>query len=490
MGAWGPWRPDTLGPNGFCSTADGVLPITMGDGRGSQAISYGPFPGLVQANGAEALSAECRGGAWLVKQAGTYELYFSTSTTIEKMGADYTLSDVETGRTVTSGDDVCFLHFGSYLLNTDTTDGFKAYNVETPAGNNAVSGAPAARYIFECNHVIFALDCAANNRRMESSAIGDHTNWTTQGADGLTFISGGALICGCDLENGQGLIFQERAMSLIQFPGSSGSLYDIRTVSDGRGSVGARSMVAFDGMVFYLASDGFYKFDTTNGNIPIGAEKVNRWFLAQIDNSRLNEVQGALDPLNKVVLWRFPSSSNSSTSIFDRIIGYDWQLNEWFTLTVDTGWLARFATPGYTLEDMDALGTLDGMTQIPLDSRFLRGGEPLMMALNSALKYATFAGTNMAATLVGSASMQDQRRLINEITPMTDDASVSVYLGVQEKQSDSVTWKGAYSPSSRTGRVMTRASGRIITPKHTHAAGNTWTYDNGFEYPKSANMGV
>ncbi len=43
------------------------------------------------------------------------------------MDATYQWTDIETGRTVTGGDDVSFLHFGSYLLNTDTTDGFKAY---------------------------------------------------------------------------------------------------------------------------------------------------------------------------------------------------------------------------------------------------------------------------------------------------------------------------------------------------------------------------
>lgn len=490
MRPWGPWRPDAMGPQGFCTIADGVLPGTMGDGGGGQIISYGPFPSLVQATGAEALSGECRGAVWLVKFDGTYELYFATATTIEKMSGGFTLSDVETGRTITSGDDVSFLPFGAYLLNSDTTSGFKAYNFETPGTNDAVADAPAARFLFSCNNSIFALDCDGNNRRMESTAPGDHTNWTTQGADGKTFEDGGALICGCDLKNGQGLIWQERAMRLIQFGGAgSVALYSIVKLADGRGSVGQRSMVSFDGMAFYLASDGFYKYDGTNGNQAIGAEKVNRWFLSQVDSARLGEVQAAIDPLNKIVLWRFPSTSNSSTSVFDRVIGYDWQLNEWFTLTVDTCWLARFATPGYTLEDMDAFGTLDGMPQIPLDDRFWRGGEPKLIALDSSLKYATFSGTAMAMTVQASPVMQDQRALVNEATSISDDADVAMTIGVQERLSDAVTWKGPYAPSTRSGRTKTRASGRLLTFKSTHAAGATWTYDNGVDYAKQAMMG-
>src|SRR6478736_180586 len=160
MQSWGAWRPDSPGPNGgFAATADSVLPITMGDGRGQQAIAYGPFPQLVTPSGATALSGAPRGNISLTLDDGTYAVYFATSSTIEQLTSSYTFSAIDTGRSVTSGDDVSFAHFGSFLLNTDTTDGFKAYNVQTPAGNNTVSGAPTARFIFSCNNVVFALDC-------------------------------------------------------------------------------------------------------------------------------------------------------------------------------------------------------------------------------------------------------------------------------------------------------------------------------------------
>jgi hypothetical protein len=483
MQMWGPWRPDQSGPNtGFCQIADNVLPQSAGVGsNGGQKIGYGPFPGFVTTPGAGALSGAPRGSISLRLDDGTSQVYFATATTIEQLTSTYTFTSIETGRNVTASDDVIFLKFGSFLLNTDKTDGLKAYNVQTPAGNNAVSGAPTnVRYIFSCNNVVFALDCNNNNRRMQSSGIGDHTTWTTKGADGKTFEDGGALVCGVDLKNGNAVIFQETAIRVVTF-GAAGTsaLYSIAKAADARGSVGERSVVSFDGLVFYLATDGFYRFDLSNGNTPIGAEKVNRWFLANIDNSTLATVQGALDPLNKIVCWRFSSKANQSATTFDRMICYDWQLNEWFTLTVATTSLTRITTPGYTLDAMDSFGVLDSIV-IPLDDRFWQGGVPVYGGLDGSYMFATFTGAPMAATLQSNVINGPTSGLIRSATPISDSATSTLQLGVADQLSNAITWKTA-SSRSRAGNVSLRGRGFNIAFQENFAAGDDWTYANGID---------
>lgn len=488
---WGGWRPDVSGPNGgFCSIADNVLPGTMGDGSGGQIISYGPFPQLVTPGGAVALGAECRGACWLVKRDGTYENYFATAAKIRKLSAVYDWSDVETGRTLNDGDDVAMLHVGNVLLNSDPTNGMKAYDVETPAGNNAVSGAPAARILGLIQNVVFAGDCDGDNRLLRSTAVLDYANWATQGAMQVPLTDGGAIQAIGDLKNGVGYLLQTQGFKKIVFGAApDNAMYGVYKIADDRGSVGQRSVVSIDGVVWFLDSDGWWRYDEGGGLVPFGAEKFNRWFLEQVDNSRLNEVQATVDPKNKIMLARFPSTSNSSTSVFDRVVCYDWQLNEGFTLTVNTGWLSRLATPGYTLDDMDVFGNLDDMEQIPLDSRFWRGGQPILSGLDSDGKYATFSGSPMAATLQGAPQMQDQRRLVNEVTQVTNDSAAELSINALEKLGDADNWKGPFTRSTRSGRTKTRASGRILTPKSTHAAGNTWAYDNGIDFPKTIGMG-
>lgn len=490
---WGPFRPDVGGPNsGFAETADNVIPQAMGyqSSYGFQkGIGYGPTPQLVTTGGATALSGGApRGTISLTTQSGSNEVFTATATTIEQLQADFTWSSIETGRTVTSGDDVCFVHFGSFLLNTDKTDGVKAYNVETPAGNNAVSGAPLARFGFSCNNVVFWLDCDGNPLKMVSSGIGDHTTYTTLGANSKIFEDGGSLQCGVDLKNGNGLVFQSSAMRLIQFGNAaSPALYSITKAADGRGSVGERSVAAFDGMVFFLDQDGFWKFDLSGGNTPIGAEKVNRWFLSNINASNLPLVQAAVDPKRKVVMWRFPSLNSTSTVIFDRIIGYHWQLDEWFTATVNTTALARIATPGYVLDSMDPFGVLDSITTL-LDDRFWQGGAPLLSAIDSNFKFATFSGPPMAATLQSYTTNNPFNSLENEITPISDNSNSMISLGVQRKLDDNITWKDPRG-RTRSGKVKLRGSGMNISFQETHSAGDDWTFANGVDSPMLQQVG-
>lgn len=486
MISWGPFRPDVGGPNsGMAEIADGVLVQSAGSG-----VGYGPLPSLVAVAAAVALPGAPRGSISLRLFIGDQRVYFATATTIQELQADYSWTAISTGLTVTPDDDMSFCHFGSYLLNTNTTDGFKAYNLEVPAGNNAVAGAPTARYIFSCNNVIFALDCNGSNRRMQSSGIGDHTAWNRLGANGKTFEDGGALVWGADLKNGAAIIMQEDASRLVQFGGApGGALYTIAKIADGRGAIGERSCVSFDGMVFYLATDGFYKFTLAGGNEPIGAEKINSWFLNLVDQARLTEVQGSVDPLNKVVWFRFPTLADASPTVFEGLIGYDWQIGEWVTAPVFTAALARLATPGYNLGSAGAaFGTLAGAPAIPIGSRFWQGGQPVFAALDAGLKFATFSGTPIEATLRSCVMNSPLTSLIGWATPISDAPNSTLTLGTNDNLADPIVFN---SPESkvRNGATPQRIRGMNLQMEENIPAGDTWTYSNGVDHIKSAQGG-
>lgn len=296
---FGPFRPDTIGPNsGFAQTADGVQPK-----RGAGGLGYAPLPALTTPAGSEALATAPRGAITLQLEDGSWATFFATDTTIEQLAADFSLSSIDTGLAPPTGYDMSFLHFGQYLLNSNAVDGFQAYNVEAPAGNNAVSGAPAARFLYSSNNVVFALACGGVDKRMQSSAQGDHTNWTTQGADGKTYEDGGSLVAGGDLVQGASLQLQKESVRLVQFGNApSGALYSINRVSDAIGSAGARSVVFYNGTGYWLGSDKrWWAYSTGNGLVPIGAGKVDEWFGDQLDQAELANVQGAADPVAKKI---------------------------------------------------------------------------------------------------------------------------------------------------------------------------------------------
>jgi len=470
--AYGPWRPDVGGPNsGFAAYADGVLPQASATGLG-----YGPAASLVAASGAEALSGAPLGMISAIKNDGSYAVIAATSSTIELMDAAYQWSNIETGRTVPDGYDVSFAQFGKYIINTDITDGMKAYDVDAGGANSAISGAPAARQVFVCNNVVFACGTSSANRRLQSSAIGDHTNWVSAGADGVTFPDGGALVGGRDMKNGAAVIFQENAMRLIQFS-SGATLYTISKIADGRGAVSDRAIVAFDGMCFYVSSDGIYKYTIGGGNEPIGAEKVNRWLAATVASDDYQYIVAAVDPFQKVVWFRLSATL---------LLGYDWQLNEFFTATVATTWLSRIATPGVSIDSVS--DTIDSVA-LMIDSRVWSGGALLFGALDASYKFATFSGEALQATLQTCDIATDQSGMANWCTPDSDASDSSIYLGVSENRYTSLTWKDAVTKST-SGRAGVRGWGKVFAFKEVIPSGSQWTFANGMEGIEVAAGGV
>jgi hypothetical protein len=474
---WGEWRP-YAGPNsGFAEIAAGVIPQHAEGG-----IGYGPMPGLeVPVDGTPtALPAAPRGSLAVRLFDGSYKQYFATASNIYVMTSAYGWTSIDSGRTVTDGYDVSMAHFGSYLLNTDTTDGFKAYNVETPAGNNAVSGAPAAAYIFVCNNVIFALNCDGNNRRFKSSGIGDHTAWKTKGANGKTLEDGGALICGFDLKNGAGVMLQDDAVRGIQFGSGGGSLYSIYKIADGKGSVGARSAKAFDGTVYWLSTDGFYRMRAGGLPEPIGAERVDRWFFEQVATDELVNVQCAIDPYRKIVWWRVNNFS---------LLGFAWALNggagAWFTASVTTTALTSIATSGLLADDWDVVADDQ---DIVMDSRFFDGGQPVFAALNSDRIFATFTGAPTAHTLRTCVLTNPNTGIGNWITPRSSGEDLLYSVDTSDSLDETMTSSGL-TGKVRNGAVPLRFRGLNIRFTEFGSAGDDWSFSNGIDYPKRSQGG-
>lgn len=482
---FGPLAPDAgeMEP-GICLVADGVLP---------QRVGYGPAAGLNVAVGAGALASDPRGVVSVVKNDGTWQVYAFTATEAYSMGSDYTWTALTATLNVTAGDDVSAIHFGSYLLMTNTTDGLESYNVETPAGFSQIDAAGDPRFIFVCANMVFALDCldsAGNrdNRLIRNSDFNSFTNWTTGAADYQPLEDGGPLLFGADLKDGAALILQERAVRLIQFGNAGGgALYSLRKVADGLGSVGARSCVSYDGAVYWLATDGFRQFTFSGGIKTIGAGKIDEWFFNNVDQGALELVQGQVDPFSKMIWWRFKAQGASSDVIFDRMIGYSWQWDRWVTNSVQTTYLANLATPGVTLDSMDSYGVLDDI-DIPLDSRAFQGGQPLFGALDSTKKFGTFSAGNQAAVLTSSTTNSPISTLIGWATPVDDASAGTLELGVKDEPADSITWKTGVAKVS-SGRVPLRGRGKNIAFRRQITASATWTYARGVDHIDGAGGG-
>ena len=467
---YGAWRPDVGGPaSGYARVADGVLPQKVAGG----AIGYGPVPQLVTQTGAAALSGAPRGVISLQIPGGAWKVFAATSTTIEELQSDYSWSSVETGRTVPTGDNVSFCHFGSFLLNTDTTDGYKAYNIVTPAGNNAVSGAPSARKIFSADNYVIALDCNGNNQRMMTSDLGRYDVWTGGAADGKIYEDGGALTAGIDVGSHRALVMQESAIRLLEF-GSGPSTYSITKLSGTRGCLSDASLVGADGLAFWWDTTGPWMF-SSNGIEPIGQDKVNRWCEENIGASNYASLQGMLDPSRNVVAWRIDAS---------RFIVYNWTNREFSTFRANTSTLAYLATAAVTLGDLtDAISAYT----IPFGSRAFQGSAPVFGALDSANKFATFSGANMAVQIETDVLDSPTQDLITDAMPIDDCSAGTLTLGTASSPDQSLTWgTPAARETRRSGTTMQRGRGSQIGFRRLIPAGSQWASITGVDHINGA----
>lgn len=486
---YGPWEPDRgeVSP-GYTADAEGVIP---------HADGWGPMASLVVSGGADALPASPRGVYALTTDDGTWNVFAGTADSLYKMQNDYSFTQVDTGRAVTDGDDWSMTKFGAKLLYTNATDGMLAYDVEAGGAAVAIAAAKAPRQIFVCANQVVALDCLDNlgdrdNQLIRTSAFSDHTNWATNGADYQPLEDGGALVGGGAISETAAVIYQDRAIRLMDYGGApdagDGAYFALRLIASETGAIGVRSLAFADGRAFSIATDGFYMYTVSGGLVPIGSERINRWFLDTVDQSNLPLVQAALDPLRKIVWWRLKRAVDVSNTVSEIIIGYAWQLDRFVPpCLVQTSYLCKSATPGYTVDTADSLGLLDAI-DTPLDSRFWQGGQPLFAALDGSFKFGTFAGGAMAATIQSATINNPVTGLVGWGTPIDDSAGATLALGTKDTLGADLVW-GTAAAKNRGGAVPLRGRGMNIAFRRSFPLNDSWTYAKGIDHVKSSQGG-
>lgn len=484
---YGPLAPDA-GKNatGVCLIANGVIP---------KAEGYGPFPQAVTPGGAVALPDDPRGAITTIKRDGTTQVYFMTELTLQSLETDFTWTQIEASLSCTSGDDWSMEQFGDKLLYTNTTEGMRAYDIEAGGAAAAIAAAGDPREVFICANMVFGLDCKdaagdRDNRLIKNSDFNDHTDWTTGAADYQPLEEGGALIAGFNLKNNSAIIVQENSLRLLTFGNAGGgALYSLKEIATGRGAVGRKSCIAFDGVMYGLSTNGFFRFSLGGGLEWIGSGQIDEFFLAQVATLDLPKVQVSIEPSKKIVLWRYPTSGDASSTVTENVIGYSWEFNRWFTWSVNLAYLSRVATPGYTLSSWNtAYATLALSPDIPIGDRFWQGGGQILSALGNDLKYQAFSGTPMAVTITTSTGNSPITTKIGRATTIDDAATGTLELGVTDDLATDITWKTG-AAKSRAGSVPLRGRGMNVAFRRKIDAGTDWTFSKGVDHIQAAGGG-
>jgi hypothetical protein len=268
-------------------------------------------------------------------------------------------------------------------------------------------------------------------------------------------------------------------------------IFQFDEVEPNRGCASQGSVTNIGNSIFYLSDEGFYMFNG-NTSIPIGANKVDKYFWADIDQNYLYRITSVIDPINKIVFWSYPGTGSSSGTP-NKIIAYNWQVQKWALIDQEAEIICKSMTEGYTIETIDALiGNPDtgAYADVSVDSRQFSGGKFILSCFDSAHKLANFTGASKTATIeTAEAQLIDgMRALVSNVRPMYEgEATVDVSIGVRNTPNDSVTYSDTVSQNTE-GECNLFSDGRYHRAKLTtsgefsHLYGVEFTAERGGKY--------
>jgi hypothetical protein len=185
-------------------------------------------------------------------------------------------------------------------------------------------------------------------------------------------------------------VFQERSINRMTYVGSP-QIFQFDKVESARGALAPRGVLGVGSMIFFIADDGFY-MSIGGQSLPIGAGKVDKFFLNDLNSSYLHRVTTAAIPDDKVVIWSYPGSG-STDGTPNKCLLYNWESKKWCPAGFNHELIYRAQSIGVTLDGLDALGYTN-LDTVPfsLDSKVWMGGKLQLAAFDTSHKQAFLPG--------------------------------------------------------------------------------------------------
>jgi hypothetical protein len=351
-----------------------------------------------------------------------------------------------------------FTQFGNVIVAANGGNRLQGFNLNSSSTfQDLATDAPQSRYVTVVRDFVvsaYVNSATVYPNRVQWSALGDESSWansaTTQ-ADFQDIPDGGSVV---GITGGEfGLVLMDRSIHRMSYIGSP-LVFQFDNISRNLGCYEANSIIQYSGTTFFLSDDGFYACDGQQV-LPIGNEKVNRYFFSDVDEGLLHLMSSAVDPYRKLVIWAYASQSSATP---DKMLIYNFQTNKWTSGTITVDWIATSSTPSVLLEGLDTFGNLDTINT-SFDSRIWLGGKMQFAGLDGA-KIVTFSGANATAIIeTGDIEVPGTTSAITLAKPIVDNGSGSVALVSRRLLTESTVF-GSQTAADSENRVSIRGVGR------------------------------
>jgi hypothetical protein len=456
------WLPDQPGVVGALTNAQNVFP---------KAVGYGAFPEEEDYSLAadETLNSVTAG----IDSSGNTKVIAGGSTKLFLLDSSDLSLDNVSGATYNSTTRWKFVQFGDYLIAASGRDRLQYAELSsTISFQDLDASAPTARLITVVRDFVVAGNTNTAGNQVIWSGLNNPNTWANTAitqSDNQIIPDGGEVrgITGGEF----GLILLEKSIVRMSYVGSP-IIFQFDNIARNLGCYESNSVAQWQGVTYWLADDGFY---ACNGESieAIGAEKVNRFFFDTLQESVIETMSAAVDPLRALIIWGYPTIDNNY-----RLLTYHIPTKRWAYVDTDVNGISEMATPGITLEGLDAFSASLDALQTSLDSRQWQGGK-LLVAGVEGNKIITFTGPSKAG-LITSADLETgtNMSMVTLVKPIVDSGSASVAVDSRFNLAEAVAFGSATAADSEN-RVGFRSLGRYHRVQ-VNPSGN-WTTAIGFE---------
>lgn len=355
------------------------------------------------------LGARCQGAFAALDTAGSAFVYAGNNTLLAvKSGANWTELSGSTYSTASDGY-WKFAQYKQFAIATNYANVPQAATVGSATfGALATSGtAPSARHVAVVNQFVVLGDTSeavngAVPHRVQWSGIDTPRTWPTPGSATAVAAQAGEQFLPAELGavtglfggDQYGIIGQRLGITRMTYVGGD-VVFQFDTIERGRGIWFPNGAVQVGQLVFFASFDGFYATDGVTVR-PIGLNKVNRYFINDVDQTYKERVTAAVDYQNNCVFWLYPNALASSGAP-NRLIVYNFAEDRWSRAEDDAQIIFSSFTTGYTLDAMDTpFPSIDDIG-VSFDSSFWQGGLRTMMGFGTNNRLGTFTGAAAVA---------------------------------------------------------------------------------------------
>lgn len=348
------YMPDltTLG-TGSSALISGVVP---------KADGFGPF--LTLQGFTQALPAACRGYFYARRSDGSIAMFAGTSTRLYLLNnTDFTFVDVSNGGSayspVASTAHWKFAQFNDLVIAVQANTPPQVFRLSSSSDFEDLGGSPPnAAQVAIINRFVMLTGLLSNPRRAQWSDLDAPEVWTAGvGLADFQDLPDGGTVLGVSGGDSYGIVFQQESIRSFTYAPGSAVTFQIVRIAVQDTLFAEHSIIAAGEKTFFISAQGFKVIMPGGTPQPIGKERVDTTFFADIDLGNLQLCIGATDPTATRVYWAYKSKSGAA-DLFDKMLCYDWAIGKngkWSLIPASGEYLAALAKPGVTLEQLDAI---------------------------------------------------------------------------------------------------------------------------------------